>query len=197
MKLLKQNSTIVVIIISVLISVGFLVTVIKISKTSNQKTPEEIRYEEEYENEVQATSLEGMVEEFELEASVHVEPGTKDIVYKTNPPTSGTHWTEAEIWGISEDEVPDGKAVHSIEHGGIWISYKPDKIDRETLTILEELQKENRRSVVLSPRADNDSAIVVASWGRMMKLEEASFKKSIVQKYIDTYINDSPEKLAT
>ena len=64
----------------------------------------------------------------------------------------------------------------------------------EEKAILAEIGRENSQSVIVSPRSANDVKIAVVSWGRTMKLE--SVDKALIQKYIDTYKNQSPEKLA-
>ena len=67
-------------------------------------------------------------------------------------------------------------------------------LDEERIKILEAVGKENPGSTIVSPRSGNDAQIVTASWGRMMTLETAD--KALIQKYIETYINQGPEKLA-
>ncbi|HRN69688.1 MAG TPA: DUF3105 domain-containing protein [Candidatus Woesebacteria bacterium] len=184
---MRKNTTPIIIVVTIILGIGFIVGV---SYFAAKKSPEELAFEQA----VEEASLEGKVEEFEVEGRDHVEPGTQVEGYKTNPPTSGTHWTEAQTWGTYENEVPDGAAVHGLEHGGIWISYKG--ISDETLSLLREIQEDNKGSVILSPRETNDSSVVISSWGKMMKLTEKETAKAIIQKYINTYKNDSPEKLA-
>lgn len=152
-----------------------------------KKAPEQI----EFEQQVGAISLEGKVAEFPLEGRDHVSAGTA-VAYKTNPPTSGSHLAEAENWGVYDEEIDDKTAVHSLEHGGIWISYQD--LSDEAVVTLEEIGRENSQSVIVSSRPANDDKIVIASWGRMMRLEAAD--KALIQKYIDTYKNQAPEKLA-
>jgi len=152
-----------------------------------KKTPEQVQFEQE----VRAVSLEGKVEEFEIEGRDHVPAGTS-VEYQTNPPTSGDHLAQAENWGVYDKEIDNKAGVHSMEHGGIWISYKD--ISEEDITILKEIGKQNSQSTVVSPRSTNDNNVVIASWGKMMKLE--AINKVLIQKYIDTYKNQSPEKLA-
>lgn len=154
---------------------------------STKKSPEEAAFIEE----VREVSLEGRVEEFEIEGQEHVSPRT-DVEYKTNPPTSGSHLAQAENWGVYGSEIDNKAAVHGLEHGGVWISYKD--VEDDAKTILEDIGRSNPLSTIVSPRSGNDDKIVVASWGRMMKLEVVD--KALIQKYIDTYKNQSPEKLA-
>jgi len=152
-----------------------------------KKSPEQI----EFEQQVKTISLDGKVEEFEIEGREHIAPGT-EVEYKTNPPTSGNHYGTPTDWGIYDEEISDEATVHSLEHGGIWISYKD--IGEEERQILEGIGKENSQSTVVSARSGNDDKIVIASWGKFMRLE--SVDKALIQKYINVYKNQAPEKLA-
>lgn len=156
-------------------------------KFLNKKTPEEIAFEQE----IEEVSLEGRVEEFEIEGANHIGAG-QTTTYNTNPPTSGEHWANPAGWGFNDKELPDEQLVHNIEHGGIWITYKD--LDEDSTDRLKKVARNNSNSVVITKREENDDLIVVASWGRMMKLTEVD--EALIQKYIDTYINQSPEKLA-
>jgi len=173
-----KNSIIVVIMVGILVG-GFIML--------TRKSPEQI----EFEKKVETISLEGKVKEFPIEGREHIS-ARDNVSYKTNPPTSGDHLAEAKTWGVYSDEIDDKAAVHGLEHGGIWISYKD--ISDDEIQFLKEIGKNNSQSVIVSPRSENEDKIVIASWGKMMKLE--SVDKVLIQKYIDTYKNHSPEKLA-
>ncbi|MAZ30179.1 hypothetical protein CL655_02750 [bacterium] len=111
--------------------------------------------------------------------------------YNSNPPTSGPHAGPAP-WGVNTKEIPDVNAIHNLEHGGVWISYK--NLDAESVSALEEIARKNSRSVILSPRAANDANIAVASWGRLMKLDAVDEERII--EFIRRNKNKSPEPLA-
>ena len=130
-------------------------------------------------------------EEFSIEGRDHVE-STQEFEYQTNPPTSGDHLAEATKWGVYENEVEDGGAVHALEHGGIWITYKD--INTEETEILTKIANKNKNSVVLSPRLGNDEKISVAAWGRLMNPQGIDEEK--ITTFIKQNINRSPEKLA-
>ncbi|MHA2060834.1 MAG: DUF3105 domain-containing protein [Candidatus Sifarchaeia archaeon] len=172
---------------NMVIVLAVLVTIVVGYRLATKKSPEEVAFEQEI-NEV---SLEGRVEEFEIEDANHIGAG-QTTTYNTNPPTSGSHWANPADWRFNDKELPDEQLVHNIEHGGIWITYKD--LDEDSLGKLKDIAKSNSNSVVITKRDNNDDPIVVASWGRMMKLTEVD--GAIIQKYIDTYINQSPEKLA-
>ena len=152
-----------------------------------KKTPEQIQFEQE----VKVVSLDGKVEEFPIEGRDHVSAEVS-VDYQTNPPTSGDHYGTPTNWGVYDKELQDESVVHSLEHGGIWISYKD--ISDEDKSVLEDIGKTNSQSVVVSPRSANDANIAVASWGKLLKLDTTD--KVLIQKYIDMYKNQSPEKLA-
>lgn len=153
----------------------------------NKKSPEQTAFEQK----VKSVSLKGKVKTFKIEGKKHVSVGTT-VKYKTNPPTSGDHLSQAKEWGVYNHEIDDKAAVHNLEHGGIWISYKD--ISKEDIAILKEIGKKNSQSTVVSPRSANDDKIAVVSWGKMMRLDTVD--KALIQKYINTYKNQSPEKMA-
>src|SRR3990167_11186190 len=59
------------------------------------------------------------------EGATHVDEGA-EVSYQSNPPTSGSHWPIPLLDGLYDTEKPDEALVHSLEHGRIWVSYKPD-----------------------------------------------------------------------
>jgi len=116
--------------------------------------------------------------------------------YNSNPPTSGQHWSDANApvaRGVHEQEFPDEVMVHNLEHGEIWISYKPGIPDN----VKEELRKIARDTykVVLTPRARNDTDIAVAAWGRLDKfnLDEKPLDQKRIEDFITRYRNKGPE----
>ncbi len=56
---------------------------------------------------------------------------------------------------------------------------------------LEDIQGAHSRDVVLSPRPENKSAISVASWGRLLKLDAANTQA--INDFIEVNRDRSPE----
>lgn len=121
----------------------------------------------------------------------HIGSGQEGGPYNSNPPTSGPHAGPAP-WGFSVEEIADENAIHNLEHGGIWITYK--NLDEESIASLEKIAQRNSRSVILSPRENNDTNIAVASWGRLMKLDAVDEER--INEFIKKNKNRSPERLA-
>jgi len=124
----------------------------------------------------------------------HISQGSKDHgPYNSSPPTSGPHWPTPAECKIYDDQVPDEAAIHSLEHGAIWITYK-DKNDGELVNKLKDLVSKNPSKVLLSPREANDSTIALASWARLLKVEE--FDGEQINNFIKSNRNTGPEPFA-
>lgn len=121
----------------------------------------------------------------------HVALGTP-FSYNSNPPTSGPHFASAEEWGVYDKEIPDQVLIHNLEHGGIWIAYKPG-IDAEVAKKLEGIAKEYGRKVIMTPRQANDSDIAVAAWTQLDKFSAGEFSEERVRDFIKAYRNKGPE----
>lgn len=120
----------------------------------------------QYEPGSDGAEIEG-VETFE-NATEHVE-GTVD--YEQNPPAGGPHNA---VWlncGIYDQPVPNENAVHSLEHGAVWVTYDADEVTGEELDTLKSQLPSSY--VVLSPYDGLDSPIVLSSWNHQLKLDSA------------------------
>ena len=124
----------------------------------------------------------------------HIAQGsTEHGPYSSNPPTSGPHWPQQAECKIYTQEIADEAAIHSLEHGAAWISYK-NKTDSALIKKLTDLVQKNSNKLLLSPRSKNDSSIAIASWGRLLKLEE--FDEQQINDFIKANKNNSPEPFA-
>lgn len=108
----------------------------------------------------------------------HTATGTDTVDYSkySNPPTYGPHHPfDAGVTpvpvptGVYTDEQADEDLVHNLEHGHVWISYRPDLIGADDLAALQALVRSFglEAGVVLTPRQDNNSTIAVTSWGHL------------------------------
>lgn len=131
---------------------------------------------------------------FPIEGSAHVSEGTK-VEYRTNPPSSGDHYGVPASWGVYDHEIPDEAAVHNLEHGGIWISYSAD-IPESAKSPLTLLAKNLGGKILLTPRLQNDSPIILVSWGRIHKIgvsQDGFFDKDMIKNFVLKYKNTGPE----
>jgi len=55
-------------------------------------------------------------------AHAHV---TRPVTYSVTPPVGGQHNAVWVNCGVYDKPVPSERAVHNMEHGAIWITYRP------------------------------------------------------------------------
>lgn len=120
--------------------------------------------------------------------------------YKTDPPTSGPHFTQPADWGMSEVEIPDEQLLHNLEHGGVVITYKPDLPEKDidtlraiaaNLTMRDDQTGDKGFKVILAPRSANTSAVALSSWGYNLKLDAVDQSK--IQQFYRDRPNIAPE----
>ena len=121
----------------------------------------------------------------------HVASASQLVIPPGAPPTGGPHYAPPQALGIYDSPVPDGNAIHSLEHGIVWISYHPDKVDAAGVQRLRDLVKQYANDVILAPRADNATAVAAASWGRLLKQDNLDTDE--LKRFITTNRNRSPE----
>lgn len=105
----------------------------------------------------------GDVDRYEVPSRNHV-AGTVD--YPQTPPVGGDH---ADAWmncGVYDEPLVDENAVHSLEHGAVWITYDPAH-DADEVEDLEE-RAEGETHVLVSPYRDQVDPIIVSAWGAQM-----------------------------
>lgn len=94
------------------------------------------------------------------------------VRYNSNPPTSGPHYPFVAAPGIYASPVPDGLAVHALEHGHIVLDYTPG-VATADLATLRAIAKRYPRDVVLTPHAGLNHPIALTAWGRLETLGHA------------------------
>jgi hypothetical protein len=130
---------------------------------------------------------------FENQGQKHIAQGSTDhIVYNSNPPTSGDHWPQPAAWGKYDTTLPDEELVHNLEHGGIWISYNPKKVDQATIDQLNDFAQ-RYQLIIVEPREKDDSAIALAAWTHLENMD--SYDETTILKFITAYYNQGPEKV--
>jgi hypothetical protein len=87
-----------------------------------------------------------------------------DVDYEQNPPVGGAHNPVWQNCGYYDQPVRDENAVHSLEHGAVWITYSPD-LPQDQVDHLREIA-ENETYVLVSPRDDLPSPVVASAWGK-------------------------------
>ena len=118
---------------------------------------------------------------FDYAGAQHV---TTPVTYTESPPVGGPHDNEwADCTGTVYDvDIRHENAVHSLEHGAVWITYNPDTIADGDLDVLKKLV-DGRQGMMMSPYAGLKSPISLQSWNHQLFVDSASDKR--VQQYVD------------
>ena len=111
-----------------------------------------------------AIEIEGL-ETFEVE-SLHVQTA---VDYEMTPPVGGPHNPTWLNCGVYEQEVPAEYAVHSLEHGAVWVTYNPDDVSGADLDALRSQMP--RTYMILSPFPGLEAPVVASAWGVQVSLD--------------------------
>ncbi len=90
------------------------------------------------------------------------------IEYDRKPPTNGNH---APLWqncGFYQKPVQDRHALHSLDHGVVWITYRPNLPQQQIETLLP---YGNENYVIVSPYPGQDAPVIATSWRVQLELD--------------------------
>lgn len=141
--------------------------------------------------------------------SIHVSHVPGPVTYTMIPPAGGPHnivWMNA---GVYTKSVPSERAVHAIEHGAIWITYKPTLSKGQVQKLLDFVGRQSfipepkgkggvtvagqaNRYIIMSPWKDDalPALVVMSSWGHQLRLNDTTDPR--MQRFIDTFRHRKP-----
>ena len=125
--------------------------------------------------------------------SSHVE-GVVD--YPQNPPAGGAHNPAWLNCGVYTEPVPAENAVHSLEHGALWVTYDPSISD----AALESLRSVLLSTyVILSPFDDLPAPIVLSGWNSQLQVDDADDPRiaTFIEEYWQSQNVPEPGALCT
>ena len=93
------------------------------------------------------------------------------IQYKENPPVGGAHNVAWQNCGIYNAPIHNEHAVHSLEHGAVWITYRPD-LPADQVEVLRRVALDDL--MLLSPYPGLPAPVVASAWNHQVALEGAS-----------------------
>ncbi|HZY42087.1 MAG TPA: DUF3105 domain-containing protein [Anaerolineae bacterium] len=93
-------------------------------------------------------------------------------VYAQTPPVGGVHSSAWQNCGVYDQPVKNENAVHSLEHGAVWITYQPD-LPQATVDQLRNLAR-GHDHVLLTPYPGLPRPVVASAWGLQLPLDDAN-----------------------
>lgn len=105
------------------------------------------------------------------------------VKYEQAPPAGGDHSQVPLNCAVYAEPVPNENAVHSLEHGAVWVTYDPQTV---TGAQLEALRKDIPSTyAILSPYEGLPAPVVASAWGAQLKASGADDPriKDFISKY--------------
>ncbi|MFF3325926.1 DUF3105 domain-containing protein [Streptomyces sp. NPDC002889] len=119
---------------------------------------------------------------------------TKTVVYPMKPPVGGDH---NEVWmncngDVYDKQIPDMNAVHSLEHGAVWVTYTDKASDADVKKLGERVK--GTPFSLMSPYKNQEGAIMLSAWGKQVSVDSADDPR--VAKFFTKYVNgpQTPER---
>ena len=109
---------------------------------------------------------------------------TQPQTYAENPPVGGPHNPTWLNCGIYDAPVPNENAVHSLEHGAVWITYQPGLAADAVDTLKADVS--GKDYTLLSPYADLPAPIVLSAWNNQLQVDDADDPR--IGAFLSTFV---------
>lgn len=106
-----------------------------------------------------------------------------EVVYPQTPPAGGKH---SPVWlncGVYATAVSNENAVHSLEHGAVWITYRPG-LSAAGLARVRALAA-GQNHLIVSPYPGLPAAVAASAWGKQLRVQSASDPR--LKQFVSTY----------
>jgi len=97
------------------------------------------------------------------------------LPYEVLPPVGGNHngtWQNCQ-GTVYPEPIASEHAVHSLEHGAVWVTYNPDTLPADQVDTLAGIVEGNDK-LFMSPFPELDAPISLQAWGYQLKVDSAS-----------------------
>ena len=110
--------------------------------------------------------------------------------YEITPPAGGDHlsaWQNC-TGSVYDAPILDGNAVHSLEHGAVWLTYDPALVDGDGVNALAS-KIEGRDFSMMSPYPELGTPVSLQAWGVQYQTDELDDPK--IDEFLDFYIQNA------
>lgn len=128
------------------------------------------------------SGIEG-VQTFPDKAAYHDHVKTLDVQEGNMPPVFGAHFSAWQNCGIYDQPTELGSALHSMEHGAVWLTYSPD-LGEAQIADLQELAR-GHGYVLMSPYSPQIKPVVLTAWGVQLVIDALPDER--IAKFISYY----------
>jgi uncharacterized protein DUF3105 len=106
----------------------------------------------------------------------------ESVTYDQDPPTHGDHAPYWQNCGFYSSPIENEAAVHSMDHGVVWITYRP-YLPSDQVDLLRGLAQEDY--VLVSPYPSLYAPVVASAWRNQLALTGADDPR--LQQFIDQF----------
>jgi uncharacterized protein DUF3105 len=96
------------------------------------------------------------------------------IQYAVSPPVAGEHnstWQNC-MGDVYTEQIASEHAVHSMEHGAVWVTYRPDLPKDQVDALAAKVR--GQEYMLMSPFPGLDKPIALQAWGYQLKVDNAN-----------------------
>ncbi|MEW2399308.1 DUF3105 domain-containing protein [Streptomyces sp. NPDC046862] len=108
------------------------------------------------------------------------------VDYPMNPPVGGDHnqaWMTCD-GTVYTKAIGKENAVHSLEHGAVWITYNDKAAEADIKTLGDKVSR--TPYTLMSPDKDQSGPIMLSAWGIQLSVSKAS--DSRVEQFLSKYV---------
>ncbi|MGX1268407.1 DUF3105 domain-containing protein [Streptomyces phaeoluteigriseus] len=108
------------------------------------------------------------------------------VSYPMDPPVGGDHhqaWMTCE-GTVYTKAVPKENAVHSLEHGAVWVTYADKAVDADVAKLADKVSK--TPYTLMSPDPDQSGLITLSAWGHQLSVDTAADPR--IDQFITKYV---------
>ncbi|ALV33550.1 DUF3105 domain-containing protein [Streptomyces sp. CdTB01] len=111
---------------------------------------------------------------------------TGTVKYPMNPPVGGNHnqaWMTCD-GTVYTTAVPNENAVHSLEHGAVWVTYNDKATDADVKKLADKVAK--TPYTLMSPDKTQSGTVMLSAWGHQLSVNSASDAR--VEQFLSKYV---------
>ncbi len=108
------------------------------------------------------------------------------VTYPMNPPVGGDHsprWMNCN-GDVYKEAIPQVNAVHSLEHGAVWVTYNEKAVRADLDKLAETVSK--TPYTLMSPVKEQSGTITLSAWGKQVTVDNASDPR--VKQFFTKYV---------
>ena len=115
------------------------------------------------------------------------------VTYPQSPPVGGPH---SSVWEACDgvvypDDLVKERAVHSLEHGAVWITYRPGLSADQVATLAAQVRGVDYR--MMSPYSGLTSPITLTAWSTQLEVADAADPRVAAFLALYTHGPQTPE----